>query len=98
VAQVRIESGRTHQIRVHLQDRTTPIYGDDVYGFGDWNKRLVKSQGIQRPLLHAFKLQLNHPVTGKNMIFRTPMAEDMIHVARWRMEMKRGRLCLLQRM
>eukprot|EP01083_Nonionella_stella_P241520 843375_1 len=78
VAQVRIETGRTHQIRVHLQDRTTPIYGDDVYGFADWNKRLAKSQGVQRPLLHAFKLELTHPVTGKKMIFRAPMAEDMI--------------------
>mmetsp|Transcript_24826 Transcript_24826/g.36701 ORF Transcript_24826/g.36701 Transcript_24826/m.36701 type:complete len:489 (-) Transcript_24826:75-1541(-) len=81
VAQVRIETGRTHQIRVHLQDRTTPVYGDDVYGFADWNKRLVKSQGVQRPLLHAFKLELTHPVTGKKMIFRAPMAEDMIKVA-----------------
>ena len=82
VAQVRIETGRTHQIRVHLQDRTTPIYGDDVYGYGDWNNRLIKSQGIQRPLLHAFKLELKHPVTGKKMIFRAPMADDMIGVAR----------------
>jgi 23S rRNA pseudouridine1911/1915/1917 synthase len=82
VAQVRIETGRTHQIRVHLQDRTTPVYGDDVYGFGDWNKRLAKSHMIQRPLLHAFKLELNHPVTGKKMIFRAHMADDMIGVAR----------------
>ena len=81
VAQVRIETGRTHQIRVHLQDRTTPIYGDDVYGFGDWNKRLLKSQKIDRPLLHAFRLELNHPITGGNMVIRAPMAEDMIKVA-----------------
>lgn len=82
LAQVRIETGRTHQIRVHLQDRTTPIYGDDVYGFGDWNQRLAKSHGIQRPLLHAFKLELNHPVLGKKMTFRAPMAEDMIKIVR----------------
>ncbi len=73
--------GRTHQIRVHLQDRTTPIYGDDVYGYTDWNKRLAKSQGVQRPLLHAFRLELNHPMTGKRMIFRAPMAQDMVTVA-----------------
>mmetsp|Transcript_12963 Transcript_12963/g.24364 ORF Transcript_12963/g.24364 Transcript_12963/m.24364 type:complete len:508 (-) Transcript_12963:140-1663(-) len=82
LAQVRIETGRTHQIRVHLQDRTTPIYGDDVYGFGDWNQRLAKSHGIQRPLLHAFKLELKHPVTGKKMIFRAPMADDMINIVK----------------
>lgn len=81
VAQIRIETGRTHQIRVHLQDRTTPIFGDDVYGFTDWNKRLSKSHGVQRPLLHAFRLELEHPVTGKKMIFRAPMAEDMAAVA-----------------
>ena len=82
VAQVRIETGRTHQIRVHLQDRTTPIYGDDVYGFGDWNQRLAKSHGIQRPLLHAFKVELRHPVSGKLMVFRAPMADDMIKIVR----------------
>jgi 23S rRNA pseudouridine1911/1915/1917 synthase len=81
IAEVRIETGRTHQIRVHLQDRTTPIYGDEVYGFGDWNKRLLQSQGIQRPLLHAFKLELKNPFNGKKMIFRAPMAEDMATVA-----------------
>lgn len=81
IAEVRIETGRTHQIRVHLQDRTTPIYGDEVYGFGDWNKRLLQSQGIQRPLLHAFKLEIKHPITKKKMIFRAPMAKDMADVA-----------------
>jgi 23S rRNA pseudouridine1911/1915/1917 synthase len=81
VAQVRIETGRTHQIRVHLQDRTTPIFGDDTYGFADWNKRLAKSHRIQRPLLHAFRLELEHPITGKRMVFRAPMAEDMATVA-----------------
>lgn len=81
VAQVRIETGRTHQIRVHLQDRTTPIYGDDLYGFPDWNKRLTKSHKIQRPLLHAFRLELNHPITGERMVFRAPMAEDMSTIA-----------------
>ena len=81
VAQVRIETGRTHQIRVHLQDRTTPIFGDDTYGFADWNKRLTKSHRIQRPLLHAFRLELNHPITGQRIVFRAPMADDMMDVA-----------------
>ncbi|KAL3942910.1 MAG: hypothetical protein SGBAC_002982 [Bacillariaceae sp.] len=81
VAQVRIETGRTHQIRVHLQDRHTPIFGDDVYGIDAWNKRLVKSHGIARPLLHAYKLELNHPITGEKMIFTAPMANDMKGIA-----------------
>lgn len=78
---MRIETGRTHQIRVHLQDRHTPIYGDDVYGIADWNKRLAKNHGIQRPLLHAHTLEIEHPMTGKHMVFVAPMAADMITIA-----------------
>ena len=48
LVRVRIETGRTHQIRVHLQDRHTPIYGDSVYGLSDWNKRLQKQQQSAR--------------------------------------------------
>ena len=77
-----LETGRTHQIRVHLQDRHTPIYGDDVYGISDWNKRLVKAHGIQRPLLHAHRLEIGHPMTGEHMVFVAPMAEDMISIAK----------------
>lgn len=71
------KTGRTHQIRVHLQDRGTPIYGDDVYGISDWNKKLSKQRGILRPLLHAYKLEISHPITGKDLVFCAPMAEDM---------------------
>jgi 23S rRNA pseudouridine1911/1915/1917 synthase len=81
VCQVRIETGRTHQIRVHLQDRKTPIYGDDIYGIPDWNKRLSKSYDIHRPLLHAHKLEINHPIHGHKMVFQAPMPKDMSLVA-----------------
>lgn len=81
LVQVRIETGRTHQIRVHLQDRHTPIYGDDIYGIADWNKRLLKSHGIQRPLLHAYRLEIDHPVTGERLVFKAPMADDMHKIA-----------------
>lgn len=81
LVQVRIETGRTHQIRVHLQDRHTPIYGDEVYGIADWNKRLLKSHGIARPLLHAYRLELDHPVSGERMVFTAPLAEDMKTIA-----------------
>ena len=81
MVQVRIETGRTHQIRVHLQDRTTPIYGDDVYGLKDWNQRLKKSHGIDRPLLHAYRLELEHPITKERMVFVAPLADDMLRIA-----------------
>jgi 23S rRNA pseudouridine1911/1915/1917 synthase len=76
-ARVQIETGRTHQIRVHLQDRRTPIYGDDVYGLADWNQRLERTHGIARPLLHAYQLQLSHPVTRETMMFRAPLPHDL---------------------
>ncbi len=81
LVQVRIETGRTHQIRVHLQDRQTPIYGDDVYGISDWNQRLLKTYGIERPLLHAYCLEVDHPVTGERMTFKAPMPDDMKRLA-----------------
>jgi 23S rRNA pseudouridine1911/1915/1917 synthase len=81
VVQVRIETGRTHQIRVHLQDRHTPIYGDEVYGLSDWNLRLAKT-GINRPLLHARRLELDHPITGEHMTFLAPLADDMLRVSK----------------
>jgi 23S rRNA pseudouridine1911/1915/1917 synthase len=76
-ARVQIETGRTHQIRVHLQDRRTPIYGDDVYGLADWNQRLERTHGIARPLLHAYQLQLSHPVSRETMVFRAPLPLDL---------------------
>jgi len=82
LVQVRIETGRTHQIRVHLQDRHTPIYGDDVYGISDWNKRLRKAHGIERPLLHAHRLEIGHPITGEHMVFVAPMSADMVSIAK----------------
>ena len=70
------------KIRVHLQDRHTPIYGDDVYGLPDWNKRLSQTHQIDRPLLHAYKLTLEHPVTGELMEFTAPLDSDMARVAK----------------
>jgi 23S rRNA pseudouridine1911/1915/1917 synthase len=79
---VRIETGRTHQIRVHLQDNRTPVYGDPVYGLSDWNARLKKQHSIQRPLLHAYELAIDHPITGERMKFCAPMPPDMAKVAK----------------
>ncbi|KAL7463559.1 hypothetical protein ACHAXS_003919 [Conticribra weissflogii] len=80
IVQVRIATGRTHQIRVHLQDRGTPIYGDDVYGLSDWNKGLSAKRGVSRPLLHAQRLEIAHPITGEQMVFEAKVADDMMGV------------------
>ena len=90
LVQVRIATGRTHQIRVHLADRHTPIYGDDLYGIADWNAKLQKQLQQQhegeevesRPLLHAYKLGVSHPITGKPMVFKAPVPSDFGRIAK----------------
>ncbi len=60
-------TGRPHQIRVHLMDCGCPIVGDTQYG----------SREKSRVLLHAYKLKILHPVSGKSMEFIAPLPEDM---------------------
>ena len=68
---------RTHQIRVHLKERRTPIIGDDAYGNADWNKRLLKSDSIARPLLHAYETVFINPFTQREIILTAPIPNDM---------------------
>ena len=77
---VRIETGRTHQIRVHLKERRTPIAGDEAYGNPDWNKKLYKSDGIDRPLLHAYETSFIHPFTSKEIKLQAPIPSDMTNL------------------
>ncbi|MGE0559360.1 MAG: 23S rRNA pseudouridine(1911/1915/1917) synthase RluD [Burkholderiales bacterium] len=69
----RLETGRTHQIRVHLQKLGHPIWGDPVYG----KKTTATVLRIGRQALHAEKLTLVHPLTGKTMQWHAPLPEDM---------------------
>jgi len=64
-------TGRTHQIRVHLNTLGRHILGDDLYGFKS------KRDKIPRVYLHAYLLYLIHPVTGEKMEFIAPLFEDM---------------------
>lgn len=66
-------TGRTHQIRVHLRSKGSPILGDSVYGWQPWNERY----GIKRQMLHAWRLSFDHPVTGKKLAFEAPLPADM---------------------
>ena len=68
---------RTHQIRVHLKERRTPIIGDDAYGNADWNKRLLRSDRIARPLLHAYEPVFVHPFTHQEIVLTAPIPVDM---------------------
>jgi len=64
-------TGRTHQIRVHLNTLGRHILGDDLYGFK------TKRDKIPRVYLHAYLLYLTHPVTGNKMEFTAPLFDDM---------------------
>ncbi|OGR89918.1 MAG: hypothetical protein A2992_00865 [Elusimicrobia bacterium RIFCSPLOWO2_01_FULL_59_12] len=69
------KTGRTHQIRVHLSAIGHPIVGDRSYGAKSiWGQ----SYGIRRPLLHAERLELAHPSSGKAVTFQAPWPEDFM--------------------
>lgn len=71
----RIETGRTHQIRVHMASLGCPVIGDRTYGKPALDKKLDPVPA--RQMLHAWKLRLWHPVKGVEMSFEAPLPEDM---------------------
>lgn len=73
--EVKPETGRTHQIRVHLLKEHVPILGDPLYGSAWHNRRYPRAAA--RPLLHAYRLEYLHPRTRKKMIFKAPLPADV---------------------
>jgi 23S rRNA pseudouridine1911/1915/1917 synthase len=80
---VKLESGRTHQIRVHMAHLKHPLVGDPVYGGrlhlpkGASPALIAALQSFKRQALHAARLGLVHPVSGKRVEWETPMPDDM---------------------
>ena len=76
----KLETGRTHQIRVHMRDKNFPLIADPVYGTqkNNYAPEVVDAiENLGRQALHAIKLSFIHPATGEKMSFKTRMAEDM---------------------
>ena len=71
----KIETGRTHQIRVHMASLGCPVIGDKVYGKSALDKKLDPVP--MRQMLHAWKLKLWHPVKRVEVAFEAPVPEDM---------------------
>ena len=72
-----IETGRTHQIRVHMAYIGHPILGDKAYGDRGENSFAKREHNITRQLLHARSLTFVHPVSGKELRIEAPYEEDM---------------------
>lgn len=84
---LRLETGRTHQIRVHMSYLQHPLLGDTAYG---GRARIPKGateglaemiRGFDRQALHAVMLRFNHPVTGEELEFHAPVPDDMVEMA-----------------
>lgn len=79
----RLETGRTHQIRVHMREANHPLTGDPVYG----NPRHDASEAVRaavkalsRQALHAYRLKLRHPISEEEMQFEAPLPDDLYHL------------------
>jgi 23S rRNA pseudouridine1911/1915/1917 synthase len=86
-----LETGRTHQIRVHLASIGHPVVGDTVYGAGArrgiggqdraWAREFERR--VPRQFLHAAELAFRHPRTGAELRFESPLPEDLAEAAAW---------------
>ena len=71
-----LDTGRTHQIRVHLAHLKCPIAGDDKYGDFELNRELSRN-GLKRMFLHAAELHFVHPLDGKTVQYKAPLPRDL---------------------
>ncbi|MBM3633932.1 MAG: RluA family pseudouridine synthase [Actinobacteria bacterium] len=71
MVEARLETGRTHQVRVHLESAGHPVFGDPVYGRGR------PDHGLGRQFLHAYRLEFDHPATGDHLAFESPLPHDL---------------------
>ena len=86
LVRVRIETGRTHQIRVHMASISHPVVGDTLYGAPgkliaqplSTNRKATREVlALGRNFLHSTELEFNHPITGKLLTLRSPLPADL---------------------
>jgi len=89
--EVALETGRTHQIRVHLAHVGHPVVGDALYGAG-WERGIggrahrwaqMFNKRVSRQFLHAWRLSFRHPVSGEMLRFEAPLPEDLSSWVEW---------------
>ena len=73
-----LKTGRTHQIRVHMQSQQAPIAGDERYGNFKINK-ILQRKGLKRMFLHAYQLSIKYPTNQERLLLEAPLPEDLQH-------------------
>lgn len=88
--EVRLDTGRTHQIRVHMEYAKHPIVGDLEYGYRKHQNQKLLEEGIdlKRQFLHAYRLEFIHPISGKKLEFKNNLPADLQKVLE---ELRNGR-------
>jgi 23S rRNA pseudouridine1911/1915/1917 synthase len=77
LVECRLETGRTHQVRIHLGERGTPLCGERIYDRPLHGSPARDDSGEARPMLHAAQLGVDHPRTKKRMTWSAPLPHDM---------------------
>jgi len=77
LVECRLETGRTHQVRIHLGECGTPLCGERIYDRPVHGSPIPDASGADRLALHAASLAIEHPTTGKRMRWTAPLPEDM---------------------
>ncbi|MEY4436551.1 MAG: hypothetical protein RL100_15 [Actinomycetota bacterium] len=76
LVEIVLETGRTHQIRVHFSAFRHPLVGDTMYGA---DPKLAAKLGLDRQWLHAVRLSFDHPITGKHVEFTSEYPSELVH-------------------
>lgn len=76
LAEIHLETGRTHQIRVHMAAVGHPCVGDATYGA---DPAMTARTGLIRQWLHARELGIAHPITGEHLVFTSDYPDDLVH-------------------
>ena len=79
LTEVKLFTGRTHQIRVHSAWSGHPVAGDDKYGDREFNKTM-KSYGLKRLFLHAWRLGIRHPISNEPLLLEAPLPDNLVSV------------------
>jgi 23S rRNA pseudouridine1911/1915/1917 synthase len=90
LVECRLETGRTHQVRIHLGEAGTPLCGERIYDRPLHGKPLPDGSGMKRVALHAALLGFKHPATGERMCWQSHLPKDMADLIKRLRRNRRG--------